>query len=163
MVDSQTNALNLKKSEPYINTVTPELSYLLWSNSNVTSLLSGMAIKDVVAYVTDYTTKKSLKTYSVFQVIYSVFDRNSEILGGDVKSKEKVCNIFTQVVNTLTAKIEIGGPMASLYILGNSDHYISHKFASFYSAKYLSIKIKAKLLVYQRYRIMCTDQRSMKM
>jgi hypothetical protein len=95
-------------------------------------LLSGTALKAVVAYVTDYITKQSLKTYSIFDVVKSIFDKNSEMIGGDLKRKEKVRKIFTQVVNSLTAKMEIGGPMASLYLLGNPDHYTRHKFIPFY-------------------------------
>jgi len=137
LVDPKTGALNLKKGEPWMNTVTPELTYLLRSNSDVTSLLSGTAIKAIVAYVTDYITKQSLKTYSIFDVVRSVFDRNSEMIGGDLNRKEKVRKIFTQVVNSLTAKTEIGGPMASLYILGNPDHYTSHVFIPFYWRSYV--------------------------
>jgi hypothetical protein len=73
-VEPKTGALNLKKGEPWMNTVTPVLTYLLRSNSDVTSLLSGTAIKAVVAYVTDYITKQSLKTYTIFDVIKSIFD-----------------------------------------------------------------------------------------
>src|SRR5882762_1856272 len=119
LVDPKTGALNLKKGEAWMNAVTPMLTYLLRSNSDVTSLLSGTAIKAIVAYISDYITKPGLKTYSVFDVIKSVFDKNSEMIGGSLKRKEKVRKIFTQVVNSLTSKMEIGGPMASLYILGN--------------------------------------------
>ncbi|KIM74021.1 hypothetical protein PILCRDRAFT_80473, partial [Piloderma croceum F 1598] len=137
MVEPKTGALNLKKGEPWMNTITPILTYLLCSNSDVTSLLSGTAIKAIVAYVTDYITKQSLKTYSIFDVIKSVFDKNSEMIGGDVKRKEKVRKIFTQIVNSLTAKLEIGAPMASLYVLGNPDHYTKHKFIPFYWKPYV--------------------------
>ena len=106
MVDPKTGALNMKKGEAWMNTVTPELTYLLRSNSDVTSLLSGTAIKAVVAYVTDYITKQSLKTYSVFDVVRSVIDKNSEMIGGDLKRREKVRKLFTQIVNSLTAKTE---------------------------------------------------------
>ena len=115
-----------------MNTITPILTYLLQSNSDMTSLLSGTAIKAIVAYVTDYITKQSLKTYSIFDVVRSVFDKNSEMIGGDAKRREKVRKIFTQIVNSLTAKLEIGGPMASLYVLGNPDHYTHHRFVPFY-------------------------------
>ncbi|EDQ98417.1 uncharacterized protein LACBIDRAFT_302382 [Laccaria bicolor S238N-H82] len=39
---------------------------------------------------------------------------------------------MTKMVNALTARMEIGSPMASLYLLGNPDHYTSHKFTLFY-------------------------------
>ncbi|THU81046.1 hypothetical protein K435DRAFT_694354, partial [Dendrothele bispora CBS 962.96] len=53
-IDIDTGALRLKKSEPWINTYNPVMTYLLRCNSDVTSLLSGTAIKAVVAYVSDY-------------------------------------------------------------------------------------------------------------
>jgi hypothetical protein len=137
LVEPKTGALNLKKGEPWMNTITPVLTYLLRSNSDVTSLLSGTAIKAVVAYVTDYITKQSLKTYTIFDVIKSIFDKNSEMLGGNLKRKEKVRKLFTQIVNSLTAKLEIGGPMASLYVLGNPDHYTNYEFIPFYWKPYV--------------------------
>lgn len=137
MVDPKTGALNLKKREAWMNTVTAELTYLLRSNSDVTSLLSGTAIKAIVAYVSDYITKPGLKTYSIFDIIKSIFDKNSEMIGGDLKRKEKVRKIFTQIVNSLTAKMETGSPMASLYLLGNQDHYTKHKFIPFYWRSYV--------------------------
>jgi len=33
--------------------------------------------------------------------------------------------------------MEIGGPMASLYLLGNPDHYVSHKFVTVYWKNYV--------------------------
>jgi hypothetical protein len=77
-----TGALNIKKGESMINTVTAEVTYLIRSNTDVTSLLSGTAIKAVVAYVSDYISKPSLKTYIIFEAVKKVFDRNTEMIGG---------------------------------------------------------------------------------
>ncbi|KDR67902.1 hypothetical protein GALMADRAFT_49412, partial [Galerina marginata CBS 339.88] len=74
-VDPKTGALNIKKGEAWINTLTPLVTYLLRCNSDVTSLLSGTAIKAIVAYISDYVTKPGLKTYSIFDTIKSVFNR----------------------------------------------------------------------------------------
>jgi hypothetical protein len=43
----------MKKGEKWINTITPVLTYLMRCNSDVTSLLSGTAIKAIVAYCYD--------------------------------------------------------------------------------------------------------------
>src|SRR6202453_852061 len=142
-VDPQTCALNIKKGEAWINTFTPIVTYLLRCNSDVTSLLSGTAIKAIVAYVSDYITKPGLKTYSIFDTIRSVFDRNSEMLGGSLKRKEEARKLMTQIVNNLTAKLEIGGPMASLYLLGNPDHYTSHEFVPVYWKNYVREVLKS--------------------
>ncbi|THU97439.1 hypothetical protein K435DRAFT_596348, partial [Dendrothele bispora CBS 962.96] len=74
-VDIDTGALRLKKSEPWINTYNPVMTYLLRCNSDVTSLLSGTAIKAVVAYVSDYITKWSLNTHVIFDVIKTILTR----------------------------------------------------------------------------------------
>jgi hypothetical protein len=137
MVDPETGALNMKHGEAHMNTFTPLLTYLLRCNSDVTSLLSGTAVKAVVAYVTEYVTKPGLKTHSVFDTIHSVFDRNSELIGGNQKRNEKARRVLTQIVNALTAKIEIGGPMAAMYLLKHPDHYTSHKFKIFYWKSYV--------------------------
>lgn len=60
------------------NTFTPVVSYLMCCNHDVTSLLSGTAIKSVVGYVADYITKTPLKTHVMFQSVRQVFERNVE-------------------------------------------------------------------------------------
>jgi hypothetical protein len=74
MVDPHTGYLNICHGEAQLNTFHTVLSYVLHCNSDVTSLLSGTAIKAVIAYVTDYVAKYPVKTYSIFQTIKEVFD-----------------------------------------------------------------------------------------
>ncbi|KAH7903670.1 hypothetical protein BJ138DRAFT_972909, partial [Hygrophoropsis aurantiaca] len=124
--------LLMKKGEPMMNFFTDLVTYLFRCNTDVTSLLSGTAIKAVVAYISDYISKPSLRTYIVFDTIKSVFDKNTELITGGLERSEKGRKIMTQIVNSLTSKMEIGAPMASLYLLGNPDHYTSHSFVPFY-------------------------------
>ncbi|KIM86543.1 hypothetical protein PILCRDRAFT_23114, partial [Piloderma croceum F 1598] len=72
-VDMNNGALNIKKGESMLNTVTAEVIYLIHSNTDVTSLLSGTAIKAVVAYISDYISKPTLKTYLIFEAVKSMF------------------------------------------------------------------------------------------
>ena len=95
-VDPKTGALNIKKGERWINTLTPIVTFLLRCNTDVTSLLSGTAIKAIVAYISDYVTKPGLKTYTIFDTIRSVFDKSSEMLGGTQKRKDKARSIITK-------------------------------------------------------------------
>ncbi|KAF8237749.1 hypothetical protein L208DRAFT_1245552 [Tricholoma matsutake] len=39
---------------------------------------------------------------------------------------------MTKIVNSVSAKMEMGSLMICMYFLGNPDHYKSHKFPSFY-------------------------------
>jgi hypothetical protein len=65
------------------------------------------------------------------------------MLGGTQKMKGKARSLLTKIVNALTAKLEIGGPMASLYLLGNSDHYTNQDFIVFYWKSYVTEVLKA--------------------
>jgi len=132
MVDTDSGAISMKKSEPWINTITQVITYLFRCNTDVTCLLSDTAIKAVVMYVSDYITKSSLKTHTIFESIRSVFHKNSEMIGGSLPMKEKARMIMTKVVNMISAKMEMGSPMISMYLLGNPDHYTDHKFIPFY-------------------------------
>src|ERR1700723_527368 len=136
-VDPTTGALNIKKGEAWINTFTPVLTYLFRCNTDVTSLLSGTAIKAVVAYISDYITKPSLKSHVIFSTIKSVFDNSSELLGGSLGRREKSRKMITKIVNSLTSQLEIGAPMAALYLLGNPDHYTNHQFVPCYWKSYV--------------------------
>ena len=79
----------------------------------------------------------------MFDAIKSVFNRNSEILGETMKTKENARCILTKTVSALTSKMEIGGPMASLYLLENPDHYASHKFVTVYWKNYVQEVFKS--------------------
>jgi len=94
--------------------------------------------QSTIAYVTDYITKTSLKTHTMFEVVRTVFNRNSEFLSGDSSRHEKARKLMIQIVNSLTVQAEIGAPMASLYLLGHNDHYTSHTFKSFFWRPYVN-------------------------
>ena len=131
-VDLETGSLNMKKHEPWMNFVTPALTYILRCNTDVTCLRSGTALKAVIMYVTDYITKTGLKTHVIFEAIRSVFDKHHEILSDSISEKEKARKLMNKIVNALSVKLEMGGPMVCMYLLGNPDHYTNHTFISFY-------------------------------
>jgi hypothetical protein len=133
----ETGAITLKKKESWINTFTPLLTFILRCNTDVTSLASGTAIKSVIMYVSDYITKSALKTHVIFDSIRTVFQRNGEMIGGSLPTKEKARRFMTKVANLLSAKAEMGSPMIAMYLLGNPDHYTSHTFVLFYWHSYV--------------------------
>ena len=156
----------MKKLEPMINTISPIISYLFRGNTDITNLRSGTALKAIILYVLDYITKTSLKTHAIFDVIQNVFQNNAEILGGSASCSEKTRRLMTKMVNSLTARMELGTPMIVMYLLGNPDHYTSHNFVPFYwnkfvtdvktfwSADYMESKLDKVMLIKKKDRIM---------
>ena len=129
IVDNDDGHIFMKKLESMLNTFTPVLSYLTRGNTDVTSLLSGTSIKAIVSYITDYISKPALKTYQIFSSMYDVFENtNKEI---NVKG-DNTQRLLLKIVNSLSSKMEIGSPMASMYLLGNPDHYTSNTFVPFW-------------------------------
>ncbi|KAH6894768.1 hypothetical protein BKA70DRAFT_1532489, partial [Coprinopsis sp. MPI-PUGE-AT-0042] len=46
--------------------------------------------------------------------------------------------LMTKIVNLVSAKMEMGGPMVCMYLLGNPDHYTNHTFVPFFWKRYMS-------------------------
>ena len=129
----------MKKMEQWLNTFSYLVMYLLRCNTDVTSLHLGTTIKSVLLYVTNYVTKAPLKTYAVFNTIRSIFDKNPDVVGGSDSMKEKAQKLIKEIVNSLSAKLEMGNPMICMYILGNPDHYKSHDFHVFYWMSFVNV------------------------
>ena len=131
-VHPKTGSLNIKKLEEWINFVTPAITYILHCNTDVTCMWSGTALKAVIMYVSDYITKTGLKTHVMFEAVRNVFDKHCDILGSSISEKEKARKLMNKIVNTLSTKAEMGGPMVCMYLLDNPDHYTNHTYIPFF-------------------------------
>jgi hypothetical protein len=124
--------------EPMMNSINPILTYVSRCNSDVTSLLSGTSVKAVISYVSDYISKVSLKSYQLFASVFQVFESSKDMLRGPEDNHERSRHLVRKMVNSLSTKMEIGSPMASMYVLGHPDHYASHIYVPFYWKSYVS-------------------------
>ena len=79
----------------------------------------------------------------MFKSIQQVFEPNTQILDSGLDTKDKARFIITKIVNALTAALEIGGPMAAMYLLKHPNHYTNHQFRTCYWREYVSEVIKA--------------------
>ncbi|KAF6745669.1 hypothetical protein DFP72DRAFT_824222, partial [Ephemerocybe angulata] len=100
--------------------------------------MSGTSVKAVVGYVTDYITKGWLKTHQIFSALSDSFSKNESVLAQPEGARpgNGARQMLTKLVNALSSKMEIGAPMAALYLLRNPDHYTSHEFVPFYWKNY---------------------------
>ncbi|RXW16234.1 hypothetical protein EST38_g9620 [Candolleomyces aberdarensis] len=72
--------------------------------------------------------------------MYDTFSRNHAANpdSDDRKPGHAARRMIVRIVNSLSAKMEIGAPMAALYLLKNPDHYASHDFRVFYWKNYVN-------------------------
>lgn len=130
--------IGMKKQEPWLNTFTYIVTYLFRYNTDVTSLWSGTVIKGVLLYVSNYVTKMPLKTHVIFDAIHSIFFLNPKMMGSSESCKNKAHKQMTKIVNSLSAKMEMGNVMSCMYLLGNPDHYSNFRFQPFYWQNFVS-------------------------
>ena len=88
-MDPITGYMKLKHGEASLNTYSNVLAYLMMSNTDVTSLLSGTSMRAVIAYITDNITKSGLRTHTMMEIIKSGFTRNTEFLQGATSRAER--------------------------------------------------------------------------
>ena len=141
-IDETDGRIILEKHKRWLNTVTPMLCYLLHCNSDTTSLLSGTAIKAAIAYITDYISKTSLKTHVIFATLKIILSNAVTILENIGSRTAQGCRLLTKLVNALIGKMEIGAPMASMYLLGNPDHYTNQMFITLYWCSFVNEAIR---------------------
>ena len=113
-VDPESGSINVKKLEPWINFITPLVTYIMHCNTDVTCMWSGTALKAVIMYVSDYITKTGLKTHVMFEAIRNIFDKHHEILSNSLSDREKARQLMNKIVNALSVKAEMGGPMVCM-------------------------------------------------
>ncbi len=68
-----------------------------------------------------------------------VLERNTIGVDSTAKESEDSRVLLMQMVNSLTSKLQIRSPMASLYLLGNPDHYTNLAFKVFWWRSYVEI------------------------
>ena len=83
----------MKKGESWLNTFTYAVTYVLRCNTDVTSLRSGNAIKGALLYVSNYVIKPALQTHVIFDTVRSIFQKHSEMIGGDIRAKIRLENL----------------------------------------------------------------------
>ncbi|TFK17725.1 hypothetical protein FA15DRAFT_604526 [Coprinopsis marcescibilis] len=96
------------------------------------------AIKAIVSYVTDYITKPMLKSHQIFSAAYDIYQKNIHLADTKNNCIQSARKLLMKLANNITSKLEIGSPMACMYLLGNPDHYTSHEFVSFWWCSYFN-------------------------
>ena len=66
--------------------------------------------------------------YQIFANAYNIFNKNANLDADDALQTDDAQKLILRIVNALSSNMEIGSPMASMYLLQDPDHYTSHKF-----------------------------------
>jgi hypothetical protein len=144
----ETGYVTLQKNEPNINTYSPILTYLVRCNTDVSCLLTGTAVKAAHMYISDYITKPGLKTYTAFECILAVYLAYQSLLHED--RAEAARTVILKMVNALTSRSQLGGPLIAAFMLEHGDHYKNRKFQSFFWKSFVDYVAKTFDTVYTR-------------
>jgi hypothetical protein len=147
-VDEYSFVLERKLGHEYLNSFSILLSLLFCCNHDVKILLGYLAF-GFVYYALKYATKsqKIFENYIFLNInalkkAENSENRNRSNSNGDTDMHDSAIKgrkRFMSMVNSLTARIEIGAPMACLYLLNGSCFYWSHPFVNLYFTQTLKI------------------------
>ena len=132
--------VQMKKTEEYLNTYNPTMSYLTMCNTDVTCLRTGTACKALIAYITDYISKSELRTTTFHECIKHVLrQRELQPLVVNGSEEQNARILLLKMTNRLTTEQEIGSPFAALYILGQPDRYTNIDFVPVNWRQYVTL------------------------
>lgn len=60
------------------------------------------------------------------------FKKKLDLIAGSESWQKVARKLMTNIVNSLSVKMELGSPMINMYLLGNPDYYSSHEFGHCY-------------------------------
>lgn len=103
-------------------------SYLERCNTDLTSILSGTIVRAIIVYCTDYMTKIPMKTYMIFEIVRMMIHGESNGVKVMNDPLHLARSLISKIVNALSARSEIGGPIVAAMLLGNPDHYTNCMF-----------------------------------
>jgi hypothetical protein len=110
---------------------------------DVTSLMTGTAVKAIVAYITDYISKTELCTTTMHEAVQIVLQRcRDDGIHGCGSEEDHAKVLLIRMINRLTMHQEIGSPMAAMYVLGNPDHYTNVDFVSLFWKQFVQYLLK---------------------
>ena len=118
------------------NRPTAIISYCTGANNDCTHLQSGTSCKGVITYCTDYSSKSPLKMQTTFDTIKAVVTNNMKE-SDDTDQQVLGKKLLMKMCNSLTVKMEMGGPLVAHYLLGGNGYYTNIKFKDLYWTTYI--------------------------
>lgn len=82
--------------------------------------------------ITDYITKTSLNSHAIFECFRAVYQWLHTDSQSNPLVAAKARKVLIHLVNSLTARTELGGPLSAAYPPGNGDYYTNMEFRPFF-------------------------------
>ncbi|KAI3653373.1 hypothetical protein MP228_001320 [Amoeboaphelidium protococcarum] len=136
-VISQTGQLQFKviPGGQYLNPYNRIITCAVKANNDV-KLLLGSGTAELIYYTLKYSTKEQLQIEDEFQFALATFDRTMlnqrrrDAEQPDRTDQQRVMSRYLGLFNQQTKPVELGGPMACLYMIHGEPFYWSHRFVN---------------------------------
>jgi hypothetical protein len=144
--NEQTGSILSHRNHKWLNPYNKILMFLLRCNHDIQLLTTSADALALIYYITDYATKRQLKSYELFNFIAAGIRkfRNDPQQSEDAVSLSR--KALMKCINTIGSSQEISGPMCALQILYEKESYTNENF--------VNINWMSVLFWYERH--MCT-------
>ncbi|KAJ8473165.1 hypothetical protein ONZ45_g16394 [Pleurotus djamor] len=124
--------LSLRCDEGLTNDYNATILEATRCNMDIKFIGSGISAKAVLYYVTDYITKSDMPAHTS----YSALELAVRRLGDHHQASDipaiRSKRMLQKCAHAMISRQEIAAPFVAAYLLGNGDHYTSHRFKSLY-------------------------------
>ncbi|KAG8935210.1 hypothetical protein FRC01_005466 [Tulasnella sp. 417] len=119
-----------KRTFAWLNAWCPPLALCTGANNDMKLLLCGAAVIALAFYVTEYMTKKQVKSVNAGALISQRLAYHMQEEATTQDARERNRRLIYKCLNTLAREQELSGPELVSYIKGWGDRYYSHNFVA---------------------------------
>lgn len=144
--DETTGGILSSRNNEWLNPYNLVLMYLLRCNHDIQLLSTSSDALALIYYITDYATKRQLKSYELFNFIAAGIKKLRNDLNVNSETEEALSlsrRGLMKCINTIGSTQEISGPLCALQILYEKESYTNEIF--------VNVNWKSILLWYERH------------
>ena len=130
--DPETAEICFRCLEGMVNNFNATMLEAIRCNMDIKFIGSGESAKAILYYVTDYITKTDLKTHVAFSALQLAVKKLGEYDPTADEMTIRAKRMLQKCAYTMLSHQELSGQQVASWLIGNGDHYSSHKFRNLY-------------------------------
>ncbi|KAJ7572177.1 hypothetical protein C8J56DRAFT_763954, partial [Mycena floridula] len=127
-VDPETGSICLRCLDGLVNNFNETMIRAIRCNMDIKTIISGVAAKAVLYYITDYITKSQLKTHVAYAALELAVKKLGEYHPGEDDLAFRAKRLLQRCAYSMLSNQELSSQQVATYLMGFEDHFTSHQF-----------------------------------
>ncbi|KAJ7599729.1 hypothetical protein C8J56DRAFT_760471, partial [Mycena floridula] len=131
-VDPETGSICLRCLDGLVNNFNETIIRAIRCNMDIKTIISGVAAKAVLYYITDYITKSQLKTHVAYAALELAVKKLDEYIPGQDDETHRAKRLLQRCAYSMLSNQELSSQQVATYVLDLEDHFTSHRFTNLF-------------------------------